>query len=48
VEATLEVRAFNTGATAFYLKRGWVRRRTCQDTECGEPVETFELAKQLR
>jgi ribosomal protein S18 acetylase RimI-like enzyme len=46
-DATLEVRAFNKGAIAFYLNRGWVQSRTYQDTECGEPVETLELVKQL-
>ena len=45
--ARLEVRAFNEGAIAFYLKRGWVQRRAYPDTECGEPVETLELVKQL-
>ena len=45
--ATLEVRAFNTGAIAFYEQRGWARRRTFTDNECGEPVETFEMAKVL-
>jgi ribosomal protein S18 acetylase RimI-like enzyme len=46
-DARLEVRAFNKGAIAFYLKRGWVQRRTYQDTECGEPVETLEMTKRL-
>ncbi|HWD28642.1 MAG TPA: GNAT family N-acetyltransferase [Rhizomicrobium sp.] len=45
--ATLEVRAFNTGAVAFYERRGWTRRRAYSDPECGEPVETFAMAKVL-
>ncbi len=46
-DARLEVRAFNKGAITFYLNRGWVQRRTYQDTECGEPVETVEMTKRL-
>ena len=46
-DATLEVRAFNKAAIAFYSNRGWVTRRVYQDSECGEPVETVEMAKRL-
>jgi ribosomal protein S18 acetylase RimI-like enzyme len=46
-KAKLEVRAFNTGAIAFYKQRGWVAFRSYQDTECGEPVETIEMIKDL-
>ena len=46
-EALLEVRAFNTGAIAFYKQRGWGVRRSFQSTECGEPVETLEMFKAL-
>jgi ribosomal protein S18 acetylase RimI-like enzyme len=48
-EATLEVRAFNTGAIAFYKQRGWVQRGAAySDSECGEPCETLEMVKVLR
>jgi hypothetical protein len=47
-DATLEVRVFNKGAIAFYLNRGWAQRRTYQDTECGEPVATLKMTKQLK
>ena len=47
-EATLEVRAFNTGAIAFYRQRGWVQRGAAYaDPECGEPCETLEMVKAL-
>lgn len=45
--AVLEVRAFNTGAIAFYEHRGWQKTRAYPDTEMGEPVETFEMIKGL-
>ena len=47
-EATLEVRAFNTGAIAFYQQRGWsIRGAAYADDECGEPCETFRMFKPL-
>lgn len=46
-EATLEVRAFNIAAILFYKQRGWIARRSYQDKECGEPVETIEMAKRF-
>ena len=46
-EAVLEVRAFNTGAIAFYEQRGWRKRRAYVSAECGEPCETFEMRKAL-
>jgi len=47
-EARLEVRAFNTGALAFYRQRGWIETRRYEGTECGAPVETVEMVKTLR
>ena len=47
-EASLEVRAFNIGAIAFYKQRGWSVRRSYPSTECGEPVETLEMVKRLK
>jgi ribosomal protein S18 acetylase RimI-like enzyme len=48
-EAKLEVRAFNTGAIAFYRRRGWVQRGAAYaDAECGEPCETLTMVKDLR
>jgi ribosomal protein S18 acetylase RimI-like enzyme len=46
-QASLEVLTFNTGAIAFYTGRGWTKHRTYQTLECGEPVETFEMIKNL-
>ncbi|HEX2592917.1 MAG TPA: GNAT family N-acetyltransferase [Rhizomicrobium sp.] len=43
--AVLEVRAFNTGAIAFYEQRGWQKTRNYLDPEMGEPVDTFEMIK---
>ena len=45
--ATLEVRAFNTAAIAFYAQRGWTRQRSYMSAECGEPVLTYEMTKPL-
>lgn len=45
--ARLEVRAFNDAARAFYQARGWVERRRYEATECGVPVATLELGKDL-
>ena len=48
-EATLEVRAFNTGAIAFYKQRGWVQCGPAYaDAEYGEPCETLRMVKPLR
>jgi ribosomal protein S18 acetylase RimI-like enzyme len=47
-EAVLEVRAFNTGAIAFYRQRGWILRGSAYiGDECGEPCETLEMVKHL-
>jgi len=47
-KATLQVRAFNTGAIAFYLRRGWTRQGDAYlDAECGESCETFTMVKSL-
>ncbi|HXC57168.1 MAG TPA: N-acetyltransferase [Rhizomicrobium sp.] len=46
--ATLEARAFNTAAIAFYERRGWRQRRSYMATESGEPCETVEMVKDLR
>ncbi|HEY4940991.1 MAG TPA: GNAT family N-acetyltransferase [Rhizomicrobium sp.] len=47
-QATLEVRAFNIGAIAFYRQRGWLQRGAAYPgTECGEPCETLEMVKTL-
>ncbi|RYC33625.1 GNAT family N-acetyltransferase [Lichenibacterium minor] len=46
--ARLEVRAFNERARAFYLHRGWTDHRRYPGTECGSPVENFEMRKVLR
>jgi ribosomal protein S18 acetylase RimI-like enzyme len=48
-EATLQVRAFNRGAIAFYKPRGWVQRGAAySDDECGEPCETLTLVKEMQ
>jgi ribosomal protein S18 acetylase RimI-like enzyme len=47
-QARLEVLAFNVGAIEFYRRRGWRENRRYQGTECGEPVATIEMVKQLR
>ena len=46
-QARLDVRAFNAGALEFYKRRGWTECRRYQGTECGAPVETIEMAKNL-
>ena len=46
--AELEVRAFNTGAIAFYRQRGWdIRGAAYPGTECGEACETYLMVKAL-
>jgi ribosomal protein S18 acetylase RimI-like enzyme len=47
-EAVLEVLAFNSGAIAFYRRRGWIARRTYEGSELGEPVSTIEMRKTFR
>jgi len=46
--ASLEVLVFNRGAIVFYEQRGWLRSRSYETLETGEPVGTFEMIKQLR
>jgi ribosomal protein S18 acetylase RimI-like enzyme len=43
--ARLEVRAFNSGAFAFYKQRGWIENRRYMASECSSPVETIEMVK---
>ncbi|MEH2625820.1 GNAT superfamily N-acetyltransferase [Bradyrhizobium sp. AZCC 1719] len=45
--ARLEVRSFNSRARAFYARRGWTEVRQYQGTECGCPVNNFEMQKIL-
>lgn len=44
-QATLDVLAFNTGAIAFYIQRGWRKSRVFAGLECEEAVETIEMKK---
>ncbi len=46
-EARLDVRAFNAGAFEFYKQRGWIECRRYEGAECGAPVETIEMVKNL-
>jgi ribosomal protein S18 acetylase RimI-like enzyme len=46
-KARLDVRAFNAGAFEFYKRRGWTECRRYEGTECGAPIETIEMAKNL-
>lgn len=41
--ARLEVRSFNTRARAFYARHGWTEVRQYRGTECGSPVDNFEM-----
>ncbi len=45
--ARLEVRAFNTRAHAFYLRRGWSEARRFPAEEYGSPVESIEMRKSV-
>src|SRR5258708_7229725 len=47
-QASLEVRAFNTGAIAFYQQRGWTIQRRYHASELSEDVETLEMVEVLR
>ena len=47
VEARLDVRAFNTGAIAFYLQRGWAQCGRYAGSECGVQVETIQMVKRF-
>ena len=46
--ARLEVRSFNKRARAFYANRGWIVVRQYLGTECGCPVDNFEMQKSLQ